>query len=163
MDIINRPGKFEGEPTYVEHYYELLLNGGSDETIYDGETAIEVFGVAPEDVLLFPDLDGVANILLWIDESGFCNSRQMSHADLEAFRAECEATDDDDEPNEPQEEDITADDPSGPFVYLGKRIAANRAELRAWMEREKYFPNVWFISDHGNAHLLTDIHDPTQD
>lgn len=28
------------------------------------------------------------------------------------------------------------------------------AALRAYMERTQWFPNVWFISDHGNAHLM---------
>jgi hypothetical protein len=65
--------------------------------------------------------------------------------------------------NIPDEEDITCPDPGGPFHYAGKKIADTRAELRAWMEREGYFPDVWFISDHGNAHPLTDIHDSTKD
>lgn len=53
----------------------------------------------------------------------------------------------------PQEEDVYCDDPAGPFRYLGKTVARNERELTKWMEREGYFPNVWFISDHGNAHL----------
>lgn len=28
--------------------------------------------------------------------------------------------------------------------------------LRAEMERQKFFPNVWFISDHGNSHLMSE-------
>lgn len=28
-------------------------------------------------------------------------------------------------------------------------------QLDAFMERERFWPNVWFISDHGNAHLMT--------
>lgn len=60
----------------------------------------------------------------------------------------------DDEPQDPEEEDITAPDPAGPFFYLGRRIAETRADLRAWMNAQRYFPNVWFISDHGNAHFL---------
>src|ERR671923_253380 len=34
-------------------------------------------------------------------------------------------SDDDDSPGD---EDVTADDPAGPFFYLGKQIASNRAE-----------------------------------
>ena len=26
--------------------------------------------------------------------------------------------------------------------------------LSGWMTRDGYFPNVWFLSDHGNAHLI---------
>jgi len=31
----------------------------------------------------------------------------------------------------------------------------HKAALRAYMERTQFWPNVWFISDHGNAHLIT--------
>lgn len=27
--------------------------------------------------------------------------------------------------------------------------------VRAHMEAEGFFPDVWFVSDHGNAHLIT--------
>lgn len=60
------------------------------------------------------------------------------------------------EPQEPGEEDITCDDPAGPFYYLGKKIAENVTELKAWMQENNYWPDVWFVSDHGNAHLITD-------
>ena len=30
-----------------------------------------------------------------------------------------------------------------------------QAAIRAHMDRERFWPNVWFVSDHGNAHLLT--------
>lgn len=61
------------------------------------------------------------------------------------------------EPSEPGEDDITANDPGGPFFYNRKQIAGNREELKAWMEAEGYFPNVFWISDHGNAHLIKDL------
>jgi hypothetical protein len=38
----------------------------------------------------------------------------------------------------------------GGFFYAGKEIAKNDAELKVWMEKNKYWPNVWFVSDHGN-------------
>ena len=69
----------------------------------------------------------------------------------------------DEEEETPEDEDIYADDPAGPFFYLRKQIAANRAELRAWMAREGYAPNVWWTSDHGNQHQITDINDPAKD
>lgn len=28
-------------------------------------------------------------------------------------------------------------------------------QLDAYMKSQKFFPNVWFISDHGNAHLMS--------
>jgi hypothetical protein len=57
--------------------------------------------------------------------------------------------------DEPQEDDITTDDHET-FYSSGKKIADSPAEAKAWMKKHGYFPNVWFISDHGNAHL-TDI------
>jgi hypothetical protein len=28
-------------------------------------------------------------------------------------------------------------------------------ELEAWMNKNSYFPNIWWISDHGNANNIT--------
>ena len=37
--------------------------------------------------------------------------------------------------------------------------AANWDEMKwrveAWMRVGSFYPNVWFMSDHGNAHLIT--------
>jgi hypothetical protein len=30
-----------------------------------------------------------------------------------------------------------------------------KAAVKAKMDREKFWPNVWFISDHGNTHLIS--------
>lgn len=30
-------------------------------------------------------------------------------------------------------------------------------KVKAWMEEQEYWPNVWFVSDHGNAHLITNL------
>jgi hypothetical protein len=89
----------------------------------------------------------------------------------------CES--EDAEPTEPQEDDITTTDhlefyASGKLVLNasrnteGKWYARNsdgspfdiRADsyedaLRQYMNHVAYWPNVWFISDHGNAHLIT--------
>jgi len=54
----------------------------------------------------------------------------------------------------PSEDDVTCPDPAGPFFYLGRKVAESRAELWAWMAAENYWPDVWWISDHGNPHLL---------
>lgn len=71
-----------------------------------------------------------------------------------------EDQDSDDEPQEPEEGDWVTEDHIT-FRVVGERrtmIVPDgedwRAALRERMEAEKYFPNAWFISDHGNAHLL---------
>jgi hypothetical protein len=67
---------------------------------------------------------------------------------------------------EPDEEnDIFFGDERGKTVvsYAGKVIGTFEEEgdarkfIRDWMEKEKYWPNVWFVSDHGNMHLVADI------
>lgn len=40
------------------------------------------------------------------------------------------------------------------FVVEGGSDGDHVAALKAHMEREKFFPNAWFVSDHGNAHLM---------
>lgn len=63
-------------------------------------------------------------------------------------------SDEPDEPDEPDEDDITTGDhhrwyQSGKLYFTG-----DEAGLRAKMEQDHFFPNAWFISDHGNAHLI---------
>ena len=71
----------------------------------------------------------------------------------ECMRAECD--------NGPQEEDLITSDRKEVYSYGGPgKLAFTttpdtfEADCRAYMERTKFFPNVWFISDHGNAHLI---------
>ena len=60
----------------------------------------------------------------------------------------------------PEEEDITTEDYER-FYYLGRLIVDIdegedwRAAVGAWCKANGYFPNVWCISDHGNAHLIS--------
>lgn len=59
----------------------------------------------------------------------------------------------------PDEEDIVIND-KNEASYSGKLIASGenvRTLVRAWMDSNQWWPNVWFISDHGNPHLVTDI------
>ncbi len=69
--------------------------------------------------------------------------------------------------HEPTDEDIFIQDDRGKTHawYSGKPIAslenddwdAFHMAIAQWMSEQGYFPNVWTISDHGNAHLVTDI------
>lgn len=86
--------------------------------------------------------------------------------------------DPDAEPSEPEDGDITTQDHEN-FYQSGKLVlwvesgdrwfgrlspiviseplgtfADCNAALRAYMERVQFWPNAWFISDHGNAHLI---------
>lgn len=70
---------------------------------------------------------------------------------------------DDIEQDGPTEGDLVTYDHRNLFVWGGgsrKSVLlvsdVNRfnAQVRAFMKKDNFFPNVWFISDHGNAHLI---------
>jgi hypothetical protein len=60
----------------------------------------------------------------------------------------------------PQEDDITIQ-PNGDVYQYGKLLFEvgddddRDAMIRAHMDREQFWPNVWIISDHGNAEIIT--------
>jgi len=67
--------------------------------------------------------------------------------------------DDDQRDGEPEEGDIVTEDHQR-FFQDGKLILTV-AEGESWasavkthMDHERFWPDVWWISDHGNAHLL---------
>lgn len=95
---------------------------------------------------------------------------------LEIEYAEDES-DDDAEPSEPSDDDITTSDRKRFYQYgklafevrendngtyqlspIGRydtrEYATLNAAIRAFMDHEQFWPNCWFISDHGNAHLM---------
>lgn len=72
---------------------------------------------------------------------------------------EVDEPDDDAEPTEPEEGDYTTADHCK-FYQYDKLVVECKPEddhvaaVRAHMEKEQFWPSVWFISDHGNAHLI---------
>jgi hypothetical protein len=69
----------------------------------------------------------------------------------------------DDPPTEPDEEDLLTSDHikffRRGFEHKGPVVTVRegqdwRRELKRYMLRERWYPNVWFVSDHGNSHLL---------
>ena len=61
--------------------------------------------------------------------------------------------------DEPEEGDYTTED-HGHFYQFGKlTVVVSEDEewphtLKTHMDHERFWPNVWFVSDHGNAHLI---------
>lgn len=106
---------------------------------------------------------------------GYLDSTEWSafetRAEAEEYIAETyddgeeETEEEEEETDRPGEEDIYSEEGShsGPFYYCHKRIAETRAELRAWMTKEQYWPTVWYTSDHGNQWPIVDIADETKD
>ena len=74
----------------------------------------------------------------------------------------CETRDDEDEndePSEPGEGDITTEDHLTFYQYGREYLRVDDGDdykqaLIIKMQTDQFFPNVWFISDHGNAHLI---------
>jgi hypothetical protein len=164
---ITSPGKFEQEMIYAPWLYDLALNGGSSETHADGS---DVFELEDLDRLVFPELGQSKYALVTYSDQGFV------YVSLHDEEPEDEGTDEEDEdqendePSEPEEGDITTEDHLH-FYQYGKlylevpATAINpvtkleyepsyKRRLKAKMDQDQFWPNVWFISDHGNAHLM---------
>lgn len=94
------------------------------------------------------------------DNISFRKLSQYYKKDVEVVEPEAEFS----EPTEPEEGDFVYDDAtSGLSIhgekFLGKFIEWNDVEaaIREYASRHQWFPNVWKISDHGNAHLVQDF------
>jgi hypothetical protein len=105
----------------------------------------------------------VGAFLLWTDSQGFrtADAYASERNASEVFNAHAR---DAEEAAGPDEEDATISDGRGAVsvAYGGKHLGdfpdENTAEneLAAAMARDKFWPNVWRISDHGNAHLISE-------
>jgi hypothetical protein len=91
---VTAPGKFEGEPIEVLYFHDLLMNGVSGETLYDGDMPIDVFFVDEDDRLLWGlDADTYA-VTLWESEQGFVYHKELTLEDYTKFAKLLEETDD---------------------------------------------------------------------
>lgn len=71
-----------------------------------------------------------------------------------------DVADDEDEPHGLQEGDITTTDHirwycDGKLILTTADPDDAESQVKAWMDREGYYPDVWWISDHGNAHRIS--------
>jgi hypothetical protein len=86
------PGKFEGEPKWVEILWDLVLSGMSDNTVHDGSTAYDGFLIDGK----IAELTGYSEdptryVVLWESDNGFVNHTTMSlneFIDIEGFDVE---------------------------------------------------------------------------
>ncbi len=86
--IIRSPGKFEAEPIYAPYFWDLVLNGMSDEqeVIDDMNkgleygTLVDTFYIKLEDLEEFPELRNVHKIYVWEDSLGFVNLEEENYA-----------------------------------------------------------------------------------
>lgn len=84
---IRNPGKFEGCHVYAPHFYDLVMDGGGDETIDINGTVYDWFKVSAEDRAEFPEIDA-EYVCVWTDDNGFCHAVVAPLATLELARAE---------------------------------------------------------------------------
>jgi hypothetical protein len=56
-----------------------------------------------------------------------------------------------DDMDEPQEDDIVTSDDEHWYQYGKLVVIGDRSDVKKFMNREKFWPNVWVISDHGNT------------
>lgn len=80
-EVIESPGKFEGEPTYVVSLWDMSLEQGYDEELPDsdtgGQTSIYAFFITADDRKEFPELKNVEVITLWETDNGFVHHKQF--------------------------------------------------------------------------------------
>jgi hypothetical protein len=79
--LICDPGKFEGEPLYVPHLWEVVLNHdrfrlvfGEGEPVDDPDrpdATMDIVTLTDDDKRRFPALSGFDQALLWADDNGF--------------------------------------------------------------------------------------------
>jgi len=97
--MITSPGKFEGEMIYMPYFYDMMLDGMGDVEYMneiedeedpqnysdiDPEGIVTVFDVTPEDIAIFPELEGKTQIRLSENSQGFVT-------DLNKFASKKEA------------------------------------------------------------------------
>jgi hypothetical protein len=156
-ETVSHPGKFEGCSAWVPYFWDKGLNGMADDDEYD----VFTFEVTDEDEMIFPELADVSRVYLSEDGNGFVNELDGPGEAPDDEDSDDEDSDDDDEPSEPDDEDWVTEDHIT-FRAHGTRgvlVVPEGAEwrdvLKARMVADNFFPNVWFVSDHGNAHILS--------
>lgn len=91
---ISSPGKFEGECPVVVALWDLTMESGEDEIVYDGDTPVSIFVVDDELREAFPETAGTYAIALYESDQGFVMSiYYATKAELDEARARCESAD----------------------------------------------------------------------
>lgn len=74
VEIVSRPGKFEGEQPYVPYFWDVYLDGFADDD--DGERL--VFNVCDTDREMFPELGDREQVILVETDNGFvCEVKEV--------------------------------------------------------------------------------------
>lgn len=94
--IIRDPGKFEGEPDWAVYFYDLVLEGFSDQMLSDGDSPIDVFRIGADVSAAWPDLNTGDYVILQVSDQGFLHSNVISEDELAKLEDELAEEDEDD-------------------------------------------------------------------
>lgn len=156
---ITSPGKFEGEEDYAPYFYEQMLDGMVDEEFDTVDGVVDVFRVTPDDRREFPQLRGR-------DKVAFLNTDQGFYTEVEVPTEEEMEEESSNHP--PDEDELRESAVLSDTSYRGGTTATWSGKslgsftefddaldaLRERAEGEGYWPNLYYINDHGNVALL---------
>lgn len=69
--------KFKSAERFAPWFWDRADEGMSNKTTYDDDRPIYTFKIGPEDIEVFPELEGVDLLFLWKDDSGFVCTREV--------------------------------------------------------------------------------------
>ena len=69
--IIQSPGKFEGQPTYTVHFYDMWNNGFLEDECFDDGWCMAYCNIDNDDIAEFPELKGTDCMTIHETEYGF--------------------------------------------------------------------------------------------
>jgi hypothetical protein len=72
--FIQNPGKFERQPRWLPHMWDMVLDGYGDDEENDGEIVTKL-AVLFEDVQKYPELERIGVIEIWETNEGFIHYR----------------------------------------------------------------------------------------
>lgn len=166
--------KFDSE---ITHYlYELAGISAQDEecgttddlgwhALFRGSFSEEFSSVIDPDVIDALDIEDMdtlttcAGAILQEDDQGGCYS-SLYDTEEELNEAWQRVQDQAEEAYGPSEDDITTEDEQSFYQYgklyyfVGRDVDDWKPALKQKMDRDQFWPNVWVISDHGNATLI---------
>ncbi len=170
---------FPGKKAPYEENYDISIGGDSGDIIgdafYDAERGgVEVNGVlkSKSEILSQHRLDlskrtieqAVEEMVIDIVEEAyesiqaetFSGKSSAGPKITEGSRRGHGGLREDTEDAEPEEGDITTEDHEHWFQYGKPYHTGDYPSLKAKMDADKFWPNVFWVSDHGNAHLVTE-------
>ena len=90
-EIINKPGKFEGEREHALYFHELVQNGGGDVYFDENDTCYDVFYLDDSDRKRFDLSDIDFAVIYYTDDNGFVYCPIVDEDELNTFIEDIES------------------------------------------------------------------------